>query len=144
MVEQKIDFPVVLLAHAHLDRIRDFEQRMDAANLTQPHDEIVVKELVTHGPNVNGPARPVFVEGDRRASGVEILGESAEHLAAFWLDNVAPEAGWMQMSGGEHAFESEVVVLPGRQRIEFEDLHSEQIDQIMRKPVLRGDVMFID
>ena len=87
--------------HADLDVFGHFEQRMQAAHLAQPGDEVVVKMLVAHGADVNGLAEAEVVHRHGRPAGVKILRISRQHLAALRLDDVAPEPRGMQLAGRE-------------------------------------------
>src|SRR5437667_7807062 len=107
MVEQEIDSTVVFLPHAHFNHVRHFEQRMDSTELAEPDNEIVVKELMAHGADVDRTPLPVLMHRHSRPAGVEILGIGAEDLAAFRFDDVAPETSGMKMGGGERPFQSE-------------------------------------
>src|SRR2546423_5947993 len=133
MVKHEVDPAVVLLPHTHFDRVRDLKQRMNSTKLAEPYNQVIVKKLVAHRSDINGFSVTVRVHGHSGASGIKILRIRSEHLASLRLDDVAPKPRWMKMSCGERAFQGEVVFLAGGKRIEFQDLQSEEINQVVGK-----------
>jgi hypothetical protein len=113
MVEEEIGAALAALAEADLDGIGHLEQREEVAELPQPHDQVVVEMLVAHGAEVDGLAQAEGVHGHDRPPGIKILGVGGQDLAAARLDEIAPVARRMQVTGGEGPFEHQVVLLPG-------------------------------
>src|SRR5438270_13790320 len=72
MIEQEIDFGVLIFPHADLDHVRHLEQRMESAELAEPHHQIVIKKLMADGADVNGSAVAVWIESHGGATGIEI------------------------------------------------------------------------
>ena len=143
MVEQEVNPGVVFLAQTDLHRVGHFEQRKEVAQLAQPHDQVVVKVLVAHRADVNGFAEAEGVHGQCRSAGVKILCVGGEDLAFLGFDEVAPKFRRVQVAGGESAFECEMIFLTGRQRVELQHFHPEQIGQVVRVTVVRRDVMLV-
>ena len=54
VVEEEIDLHLIFLPHAHFDGVGHFEQRMNAAHLPQPDNQIMIKGLLTDRSKVNG------------------------------------------------------------------------------------------
>src|SRR5262245_56551954 len=144
MVDQEVDLGLVLLTHADFDGVGHFQKRIDAAELAQPHGEIVVKELMADRADVNGPPIAIGMSGHGGASGVEILGVTANDLATLGFDDIAPEPSGMHVSGAKSALEREMVFLTRRQGIKLEHLESKQIGHVMWKTGIRRDVMLVD
>ena len=117
---------------------------MQPAHLAQPGDEVVIKMLVAHGAEVNGPAQAEGVHRQGRPAGIKILGISRQNLAALRLDDVAPEPGGMHVAGGKRAFEREMIFLAGRNGIEFQHFQPEQIRHVVRITGVGRDAVFVD
>ena len=90
MVEQEIDFHVVLLPHADLDLVRHFEQGMNVAHLPKPREQIGVEMLMALGADVNGFTQAEGMHGHGRTACVEVFGVGSEDLAVLGFDDVAP------------------------------------------------------
>ena len=143
MVEQEENFPIVRLAHAHFHVVRHFEQRMETAQLPQPHGEVVVKVLLAHRADIDRLAESERVQRHRWFTRVKILRIRGENLAALRLDDVAPQPRGMQMRGWERTLEREMIVLARRQRIELQHFHAKQVGHVVRVTRVRCDVMFV-
>ena len=66
MIQQEIEPRVLLLPHADLDGVRHFQERMQIAKLAQPDNQVIVKMLVAHRPDVNCLAEAEGVHRDGR------------------------------------------------------------------------------
>src|SRR5690348_4167061 len=80
----------------------------------------------------------------RRSASVEILRVSAQNLAAFGFNNIAPHPGRMHMGSRECALKGEMILLTWRERIKLQHLQTEQVSQVMGITCVRGNVMLID
>ena len=105
---------------------------MNIAHLPQPGEQIVIKVLMALGANVDGFAKAKGVHRHRGLAGIEVLRVSGEDLAILGFDNVAPKPRWMQVSGGESAFECEMVFFARGKLIEFGDFEAEKVGQVVR------------
>ena len=143
MVQQEINPGVVFLSQADFDGVGHFEQRKEIAQLPQPDDQVVVKMLVAHGADVDGLAEAEGVHRHGGPAAVKILGVGGEDLAILRFDEIAPQLGRVEMARGKRPFEGEMIFLAGRQRVELEHLHAEQVGQVMRVAVVGRDVMFV-
>jgi hypothetical protein len=144
MIKQKEYTCIVFLPETHLNSVGHFQEGMEIAHLTQPGDQVAIKMGMTLGTDVYGLPQTVIVESHRRAASIELFGESGQDLAFLWGDNVTPQSGWMEMTGGERAFKSEMIFFTGRHLIEFKDLQTEEVSQIMRIAAIRRDIVFVD
>src|SRR5260221_1544197 len=108
VVEQKENARALLFPHTDLDAFGNLEQRMEAAHLAQPHNEVVVKMLVAHRADVNGFAEAEGIDRDGGAAGVKVLHIRRQNLAALRFDEVAPDFGRMNMARRERTLEREM------------------------------------
>jgi hypothetical protein len=143
MVEEEEDVGIVSMAHADFDLIGHFEQGMNIAHLPKPGDEIGIKMLMALGADVDGFAKPECMHRHRRTACVKVFGVRGEDLAVLGLDDVAPQSGWMQVSGRESAFEGEMVFFAGRKLIEFGDFEAEKIGEVVGIAGIGGHVVFV-
>ena len=127
MIQEEKHLRIVLLTEAHLDVVRNFQQWMKIAKLSQPDDEITVKMLMALGADVNGFPESKSVHGHGRFAGIEILGIGRQDLARPGFDDVAPEPCGMKMTGWKCAFEREMIFFSWRKLIELDDLQAEQV-----------------
>lgn len=144
VIEQEINFGVVLLAHADFDGFGDFEEGCDAAELPEPGDQVVIEELMAHCADVDRFAVAILIDGHSGLAGIEILGVGAHDLAFLRFDQIAPDSGGMQVAAGEGPLEDQVIFFVGRDWIELHDFHSEHIGQVVRVAAVGRDEMFID
>ena len=132
MVEKEVEPGFVFLPHADLHVLGNFQQRDEIAHLAQPHDEVLVERLMAHGPDVDRRPQSEAVHRHGRATAVKVLRIGREDLAILRFNQVTPEPGWMEMAGGEGAFEVQMIVFARRNRIELHDFHTEQIGQVVQ------------
>jgi len=143
VIEEEENAQIVPLPHRDFHAVGDFEQRVEAAQLAQPHHEVGVKVLVALGADVNGLAQAESIHRDRGAARVEILRVGGDDLAFLGLDEVAPQAGGMEVTGGEGPLERHVVFLTGRQLVKLHHLQPEQVGQVMRVAGIRRHIVLI-
>ena len=144
MVQKEIDFRIVLLPQADFDVVGDLEQRMEVAQLPQPDHEVGIEMLMALCADVNCFAQSKGVHGYGGPAGIKVLRVGGEDLAILWFDDIAPEASGMEVTGGEGAFESEMIFFSGRELVKFHNFHAEEIGEVVWVTRVGRQVMFVN
>jgi hypothetical protein len=90
MVEEEKDVGIVFVAHADLNLIGHFEQRMNIAHLTKPGNEVGIEMLMALSADVDGLSKAERVHGHGGTACVEVFGVGSEDLAVLGFDDIAP------------------------------------------------------